>query len=91
MPPAANLFDRFAAVAGTFPDRVAVETCQRSGTITHTYAELRLLAERVATLLVSLGAGKGTRCALVADNDAGWCGTYLGILRIGGVAVPLDT
>jgi long-chain acyl-CoA synthetase len=91
MLPAANLFDRFAAVAGTFPDHVAVETCQRTGTVTHTYAELRLLAERVATLLVSLGAGKGTRCALVADNDADWCGTYLGILRIGGVAVPLDT
>ena len=91
MPSVTNIFDRFAAVAGKFPDHVAVETCRRTGTITHTYAELRLLAERIAGLLVSLGAVKGTRCALVADNDARWCGTYLGILRIGGIAVPLDT
>jgi long-chain acyl-CoA synthetase len=91
MPPVANLFDRFAEVAGTFPDRIAVETCYRTGAVTHTYAELRLLAERVAGLLVSLAAGKRTRCALVADNDANWCGAYLGILRVGGIAVPLDT
>jgi long-chain acyl-CoA synthetase len=91
MPPAANLFDRFAAVAGTFPDRTAVETCQRTGTVAHTYAELRQLAEQVAGLLVSLKASKGARCAVVADNDAHWCGVYLGVLRIGAIAVPLDT
>jgi long-chain acyl-CoA synthetase len=91
MPPVANIFDRFAATAGKFADHIAVETVLRTGAVTHTYSDLRRLADEVASLLITLGAGRGTRCALVADNDARWCGTYLGILRIGGVAVPLDT
>jgi long-chain acyl-CoA synthetase len=33
----------------------------------------------------------GDRVAILADNDARWCAAYLGILRIGAVAVPLDT
>src|SRR5712692_10671789 len=36
-------------------------------------------------------AAAGERCAILADNDARWCAAYLGVLRIGGVAVPLDT
>ena len=33
----------------------------------------------------------GDRCAILADNDAYWCGAYLGILALGAIAVPLDT
>ena len=32
-----------------------------------------------------------TACAILADNDAHWCAAYLGILRLGAIAVPLDT
>ena len=37
------------------------------------------------------GIGAGDRCAILADNDAKWCAAYLGILRLGAIAVPLDT
>ena len=33
----------------------------------------------------------GDRCAILAHNDAHWCAAYLGILKRGAVAVPLDT
>ncbi len=87
----ANVFEAFVAAAERFPNHTAVELCHRSGQRTHTYDELRRLSEQAASLLHSLGAGGGTRCALIADNDAAWCAAYLGILRLGGVAVPLDT
>ena len=86
-----NVFDEFAATAERFPGHVAVETCQRSGLLSRTYDDLRKLAEHVGSLLAGLGVSYGTRCAILADNDARWCGTYLGILRIGAIAVPLDT
>ena len=33
----------------------------------------------------------GDCCAILAENSARWCATYLGILRLGAVAVPFDT
>ena len=86
-----NVFDEFAAAAERFPDHVAVEMCHRTGLATHTYAELHRLAGRVAGLLAAVGARLGTTCAILADNDPRWCCTYLGVLRVGAVAVPLDT
>ena len=44
-----------------------------------------------AAWLAAHGVAAGDRCAILADNDAAWCAAYLGILRIGAVAVPLDT
>jgi long-chain acyl-CoA synthetase len=56
-----------------------------------TYRELRAAAERTGVWLGSRGVASGDRVAILADNDARWCAAYLGILRIGAVAVPLDT
>ena len=44
-----------------------------------------------AAWLSSRGIRKGDRCAILAANDAHWCAAYLGILKLGAVAVPLDT
>jgi long-chain acyl-CoA synthetase len=86
-----NIFDDFAAVALRLSDRPAVEVCHRSGVDILTYGDMDALAVLVAGLLLHLGAAPGARCALLADNDARWCGAYLGILRLGAVVVPLDT
>ena len=56
-----------------------------------TYGELRAAAERTGAWLAGRGVAAGDRVAILADNDARWCAAYLGILRIGAVAVPLDT
>lgn len=86
-----HVFEDFASVAERFPAHVAVEFCHRAAVDRVSYAELADLAHQVAEVLAAAGVGPGMRCAILADNDARWCGTYLGILRLGAVAVPLDT
>jgi long-chain acyl-CoA synthetase len=49
------------------------------------------MARRVAGFLRARGVAPGERVAILADNDAQWCAAYFGALRVGGVAVPLDT
>ena len=46
---------------------------------------------RWAAWLAAEGIAPGDRCAILAHNDAHWCAAYLGILKRGAVAVPLDT
>ena len=49
------------------------------------------MAARTAAWLGARGVVRGDRCAILAENDAHWCAAYLGVLRLGAVAVPLDT
>lgn len=56
-----------------------------------TYGELDAMAGRVAVRLHDAGLTAGDRCAILAENSARWCAVYLGILRLGSVAVPFDT
>jgi long-chain acyl-CoA synthetase len=86
-----NFYDLFAAAADRFPDQVAAELLRRDGVGSLTYRELAALAERAALWLASHGVRAGDRVALLAENDGPWCGVYLGVLRAGAVAVPLDT
>ncbi|MEK6629389.1 MAG: AMP-binding protein, partial [Acidobacteriota bacterium] len=86
-----SVFEVFVSAAERFPQRAAVEVFRRTGLDTYAYREVRQLAERTACLLGAAGYEAGTRCAILADNDARWCSTYLGVLRLGAVAVPLDT
>lgn len=86
-----TVFNLFAGAAGRFPDRVAVELQRRDGVEAVSYADLHRFALGTAGLLHGLGVGPGARCAILADNAPRWCGAYLGVLRLGAVAVPLDT
>jgi long-chain acyl-CoA synthetase len=86
-----NFYERFLSVTERFPDRVAVEVQRRESLDTLTYRELREMAERVAAFLAARGIAPGDRCAILSDNDARWVTAYLGVQRLGAVAVPLDT
>lgn len=86
-----NLVERFLAAEGRFTDRVAVIVQGEKQLEEFTYAELRHLAETAAASLRVAGIAPGDRCALLADNHARWCAAFLGILGVGGVAVPFDT
>ncbi len=91
----ANFYQLFAAAAAKFPDRTAIEVLRdrppASIVEAWTYAELEADAGRWSAWLVERGIQPGDRCAILADNDARWIGAYFGVLRIGAVAVPLDT
>jgi long-chain acyl-CoA synthetase len=86
-----TLWQVFEAAATRFADRTAIEL-QRQGTSDGwTYRQLLTAAADRANWLASEGIAPGDRCAILADNDASWCAAYLGILRLGAIAVPLDT
>lgn len=86
-----NFYERFVATADRFTGRVAIELQHRDGVEKITYGELRQQAEAAVRFLVSRGVQPGDKCAILADNDIAWCAVYLGILRLGAVAVPFDT
>jgi long-chain acyl-CoA synthetase len=86
-----NFYERFAATAGRFAGRTAIEMQRRDSVKSVTYGELQEQAEVAARFLVSRDIRPGDKCAILADNDTSWCAAYLGILRLGAVAVPFDT
>ncbi|MGE5779044.1 MAG: AMP-dependent synthetase/ligase, partial [Hyphomicrobiales bacterium] len=86
-----DFFDYFAAVAEKFPERPAAELQRKQDVERLTYREMADLSSRAASWLDEHGIGAGERVALLAENDGVWCGAYLGVLRAGAVAVPLDT
>ncbi|WP_214410523.1 non-ribosomal peptide synthetase [Sphaerisporangium fuscum] len=69
-----------------WPDRVAVETPR--GRLT--YAELDARADGVAAALQAAGAGAGTPIPVLAEDRREIIAALLGVLRLGGVFVPLD-
>jgi long-chain acyl-CoA synthetase len=86
-----NFYEQFSAAAARLPDRRAIEVQRRDRVDTFTYRRLEQMASRMAAWLATQGVARGDRCAILAENDAHWCGAYLGVLRLGAVAVPLDT
>ncbi len=56
----------------------------------YTYAHLSDLAERVAAALRERGVGAGDKVMLLSENRPEWGITYFGILKAGGVVVPVD-
>src|ERR687897_3334289 len=86
-----NFHEQFARITERFPDRLSVEVQGRDGVDAFTYATLDAMATRTAAWLSAASIARGDRCAILAENDAHWCAAYLGVLRLGAVAVPLDT
>ena len=87
-----NFYEQFARITARFPDRLAVEVQRRDRVDGFTYATLDAMAARTAAWLAGgHDLARGDRCAILAENDAHWCAAYLGVLRLGAVAVPLDT
>ncbi len=86
-----NFWDVFDAAANRFPANVAVEIQRAAGLDQVTYRDLKSMSESIAVWLAGQGVAAGDRCAILADNDARWCAVYLAMLRLGAIAVPLDT
>ncbi|MEU4896323.1 long-chain fatty acid--CoA ligase [Streptomyces sp. NPDC044780] len=81
-----NLATLLAESAWAERDRVAV----RQDDLALTYAQLNDTSARVATLLRARGVRPGDRVALVMSNVIHFPVMYYGILRAGGVVVPLN-
>lgn len=73
--------------ASQAPDKVAVVD-QPART---TYHELNRRANQMANWLIRQGVSQGDRIAFIMENSTDYVSVYYGILKAGGVAVPLST
>ena len=87
----ATFYDRFVECEQRWPQNIAVEIQKQDRVESHTYAQLRGMAESVARWIVDGGHRPGSRVAILADNHPRWTAAYLGIIAAGCTAVPLDT
>ncbi len=55
-----------------------------------TYADLDVMATRLANKLRVCGVLRGDRVAIVLPNSSQWVVSYLAVMKLGAVAVPLD-
>ena len=81
-----NLASNVIAAANNYPDRVALRLDEAS----IRYGELDALSARLAGLLVSRGLQPGDRVGVMMPNVPYFAVVYYGILRAGGVVVPMN-
>jgi long-chain acyl-CoA synthetase len=81
-----NLASIVADSAGRAPEAVAV----RLGELELTYAELDERSARLAALLEARGLRQGDRVGLMLPNVLEFPISYYGVLRAGGVVVPMN-
>src|ERR1700733_5324762 len=83
--------DILTVYAKSQPDKPGVIDDRPDGTvIAWTYAELEAQANRVATLLIALGAGPGTKVLWCGPNSPQVVAVMSAARKIGAVAVPLN-
>ena len=77
---------RSAQVAAT-PERVAAE----AHGVSLDYAELNRRANRLASLLIALDVAPGDPVAVLVPRGLDYLAGILGIIKAGGLFLPLDT
>ncbi|MDB4938608.1 MAG: Long-chain-fatty-acid CoA ligase, partial [Labilithrix sp.] len=69
---------------------VAFGRLEEDGIARTTYLDVQTRSNAVAARLAALGVKKGDRVVLSAHNHPDWPISFLGIVRAGGTAVPVD-
>ena len=78
--------DQFRATAAAHADAAAIVFADH----VLTFAEVDRASDRVAAGLASLGLAKGVRVGLYCINSAEFAICYLGIVKAGGVVLPVN-
>ena len=86
-----TFYDRFRECTQRWPKNAALEIQRRDRVESHTYAQVRHMAESLGRWLSEHDFPSGARVAILADNHPRWVAAYLGIIAAGCTAVPLDT
>ena len=85
-----HLVDLLDEAAERHDHAVALQRLEKEGLTRTTYREWQASSRAVAARLAVLGVRPGDRVLLSAKNHPAWPIAYFGILRAGGVAVPVD-
>lgn len=81
-----TLREIFAKTVSQYPDRIALTFGDES----FTYQELDRLSNRIARFLQNQGIGEEKRVVLCLDRSPELIIAMLGVVKVGGVYVPLD-
>lgn len=81
-----NAAERILAQAARLREKPALH----GGGGTLSYAELASLVNRAANAFAALGAGRGSRVGLVMNDSPLYCAAFLGLIKAGAVAIPLN-
>jgi len=81
-----NLKLMLAEASGQYGEKTAVALGDRR----LSYAELDEASNKVAHALLGMGVSKGDRVAMLLVNSPEFAVIYFGVVKIGGIAVPLD-
>jgi long-chain acyl-CoA synthetase len=82
-----NLRSMLEAAAKQYGEKTAVVMDERR----LSYAQLDEASNKVANALLGMGVKKGDRVAMLLANSPEFAAIYFGVVKIGGIAVPLDT
>jgi len=83
--PFSCIYQAFNAAVARFPDNPALIYLGKE----FTYSQLKDLVERIAASLNHLGVEKGDRAIIYLTTTPQWIISWLSLLRIGAVAVPI--
>jgi long-chain acyl-CoA synthetase len=83
------IFDRIQEWAKQGPQRPAFVLDHADRLEEYTYADALRFTDRIAAVLEARGIQRGDRVGILMENVPHWVFALLGILRIGGVVVPL--
>jgi len=82
-----NLRVLLEKTAGCFGAKTAVAMDERH----LSYTQLNEDSNKIGNHLLRIGVKKGDRVAILLPNSPEFAATYFGVVKVGGVAVPLDT
>ena len=85
-----TLLDLLDEMAERYDHAVALQRLESEGLTRTTFREWRASAYACAARLAALGVKPGDRVLLSGQNHPAWPIAYFGILRAGGVVVPVD-
>jgi long-chain acyl-CoA synthetase len=80
------IYERFQRVCRDFPDSLALTYLGR----TYTFSQLREASESLAASLHDLGVTRDDKAILYLANSPQWVMAWLGLLRIGAMAIPIS-
>ncbi|MFN7134259.1 MAG: AMP-binding protein, partial [Myxococcales bacterium] len=85
-----DMIEMFEATTHAYKTRVAFRYYNGETVDAFTFGHVDHYSARVADYLLAQGLKKGDRVMLIGANRPEWPICYFGILRAGGVAVPVD-
>jgi long-chain acyl-CoA synthetase len=83
---ASTAYEQFEEACRRYPDRAALRYLGEK----YTYSELHEATDRLAASLVKLGMEKGSKAVILLPNCPQWVLSWLALLRIGAMAVPIS-